>query len=54
MLILISGKDKRKRDSWEDLEVGGRIILIMILDKQDWILWAAFIWLRMGCSGGLF
>jgi hypothetical protein len=26
----------------------------MILDKQDWILWAAFIWLRMGCSGGLF
>jgi hypothetical protein len=37
----------------EDLDVGERIILKWILEKQDGVVWTGFIWLRTGTSGGL-
>jgi hypothetical protein len=36
-----------------DGKVGGRIILIWIIDKYGGVVWAAFIWLRIGTSGRL-
>jgi hypothetical protein len=36
----------------DDLDVGGRIILIWILDKMG-VLWPGCIWLRIGTGGGL-
>jgi hypothetical protein len=36
----------------EDLHVGGRIILEWILERWDEVVWAGFIWLRIGTSGG--
>jgi hypothetical protein len=36
----------------EDLSVDGRIILKWILNKYGVRVWAGFIWLRIGSSGG--
>jgi hypothetical protein len=33
--------------------VGGRIILIRIIEKYDMVVWIGFIWLRIGTSDGL-
>jgi hypothetical protein len=38
----------RERDRWEDLDVGERIILRIILGKQDGVEWT--VWLRIGVS----
>jgi hypothetical protein len=32
----------------EDVDVGGRIILKLILEKQDGVVWTGFIWIRIG------
>jgi hypothetical protein len=40
-------------DNLEDLDVDGRIVLKWILGKLVVRMWAAFIWLRIGPSGGL-
>jgi hypothetical protein len=42
-----------ERDHWEDLDVGGRIILRRILERSDGVVWTGFIWLKIGTSGGL-
>jgi hypothetical protein len=34
-------------------DVGRRIILKWILEKQDGVIWIGFIWLRVVTSGGL-
>jgi hypothetical protein len=39
-------------DCLEDLVIDGRIILQLILQKQDGKLWTGFIWLRIGTIGG--
>jgi hypothetical protein len=39
--------------NWEDKDVGGRIILNLILDKQNGVVYTGLIWLRVGTSGGL-
>jgi hypothetical protein len=36
------------------LNARGRIILKLILEKYDEVVWAGFIWLRTGTNGGLF
>jgi hypothetical protein len=41
------------RDHSEDLGVDRRIILKLILGKQDGEFWTGFIWLRIETSGGL-
>jgi hypothetical protein len=43
---------KARRDHYEDLDVGGRIILKWILERQDEMVWTGLIWLRIGTSGG--
>jgi hypothetical protein len=35
----------------EDLDVGGRIILKWILEKQDMVVWTAMVWLRIAAHG---
>jgi hypothetical protein len=63
-LIVLEKREKRKayrvlvgypegeRPS-EDLDVGGRIILRWILEKEDGALWTGSIWLTIGISGRL-
>jgi hypothetical protein len=41
------------RDNLRDLGVDGRIILKCMLKKKGVRVWAGFIWLRTGTSGGL-
>jgi hypothetical protein len=38
---------------YEDLGVGGRILLEWILERWDGVVWTGFIWLIIGTSGGL-
>jgi hypothetical protein len=45
-------ESQKERDHWEDLDVGGRIILEWILDKSDRVVWTGFIWLRIDTSAG--
>jgi hypothetical protein len=44
---------QKKRDHWEDQDVGGWTILKWILERQDGRVWIGSIWLRIGTSGGL-
>jgi hypothetical protein len=43
-------ESQKERDHWEDLDVGGWIILKWILDRM---VWTGLIWLRIGTNGGL-
>jgi hypothetical protein len=38
----------------EHPDVGGRIVLKWILEKQDGVVWTGFIWLSVATSHGLF
>jgi hypothetical protein len=51
MHSVLVGKPEGK-NHYKDLDVGGRIILRWILEKQDGVVWTGFIWLRIGTSGG--
>jgi hypothetical protein len=42
------------RNRLEDLDVNERIILKLIINKQDMKVYAGFIWPRTGPSVGLF
>jgi hypothetical protein len=46
-------KRKKERDYWEHLEIGGRIILKLIVDRKDEVAWTGFILLRIRISGGI-
>jgi hypothetical protein len=37
----------------EDQDVDGWIMLKLILERQDRVVWTGMIWLRIGISGGL-
>jgi hypothetical protein len=37
----------------EDLNVGGRRILKLILEKYDGVVWTGLIWLKIGTSRGI-
>jgi hypothetical protein len=47
-------ESQEERNHLEDLDIGGRIILKWILERQDEVVWTGLIWLRIGSSGGLF
>jgi hypothetical protein len=44
-------ESQKERDHYEELDIGGTIILTRILEKYDGVVWAEFIWLRIGTSG---
>jgi hypothetical protein len=44
---------QKKRDHWEDQDVGGWTILKGILERWDGMVWIGSIWLRIGTSGGV-
>jgi hypothetical protein len=46
-------ESQKVRDHWEDLDVGGWIILKWILEIQDGMVKIGLIWPRIGTSGGL-
>jgi hypothetical protein len=34
-------------------KIGGRIILKLILEKSDWLIWTGSFWPRIGTNEGL-
>jgi hypothetical protein len=43
-------KNQKERDQWEDLDVGGRIILKLTLERENGVVWTGLIWLRTWTS----
>jgi hypothetical protein len=50
---VFGGKARRKEIIRLDLDVGGRIILRWISEKEYGAVWNGFIWLRIRTNGGL-
>jgi hypothetical protein len=46
-------ENQKERDQYEDLNIGGRIILKCIFEKLDGMVRNGFIWLRVGTGGEL-
>jgi hypothetical protein len=46
-------ESQRKRDHYEDQDVGGWIILGWILERWDGVMWTGLVWLRIGTGGEL-
>jgi hypothetical protein len=49
----IFGRKTRRKDHFEDLGVGGRILIKWILEILDGVVWSGLLCLRIGTSGGL-
>jgi hypothetical protein len=45
--------NSKKRDHYEDVDVGASIILKRILEKENGLVQTGFIWVRMSTTGGL-
>jgi hypothetical protein len=43
----------KERRHYEDIEIGGKILLKWILEKQNGVVCNEFIWFRTGISGRL-
>jgi hypothetical protein len=50
---VLLGKSEGKRPLGKSIRTY-RIILKYNLEKEDWVLWTRFIWLRIETSGGIF
>jgi hypothetical protein len=46
-------ESQKEGDHLEDQDVGGWMILKLILEILDEMVWIELIWLRIGISGGL-
>jgi hypothetical protein len=47
-------ESQNERDHDEGLDVGGRIILNWIIEKENGVVWPGFSWVRIGARGGAF
>jgi hypothetical protein len=43
---------QKERDNYENIDVGERIILKWILEKQNVLVWTGIMWIIRGTSGG--
>jgi hypothetical protein len=43
---------QKERDQYEDLDVGGTIILKQILEKEYGVVWTVLMWLRVRPTKG--
>jgi hypothetical protein len=43
-------ESEKEREHYENLDIGGRIILKWILEKQNEVILTALIWLRIGTT----
>jgi hypothetical protein len=50
MLVGFWWKSQKERDHYEELDVGGKIILKLILEASNVMLWTGFIWFGIGTS----
>jgi hypothetical protein len=46
-------ESQNERDHYENKDIGGWIILIWILERQDGVVWIGLVWIRIGTSGEL-
>jgi hypothetical protein len=46
-------RQRNESGHYEDLDVSGRIILKLILEIQDWVVWTGLYWLRILTGGRL-
>jgi hypothetical protein len=53
MRTLFWCESQKEGDHYTDLDIGGRIILKLILEEWDAVVWTRFIWLRIGTNRGL-
>jgi hypothetical protein len=47
-------ESQEERDHLKDVDIGGRIILKRIFERQDGVVWTGQIWLRIGSTGKVF
>jgi hypothetical protein len=47
----IMGESQKERDHWEDQDASGSIILKLILERQDGIIWTRLMWIKIGTFG---
>jgi hypothetical protein len=52
MHIVMWREGQKERDQYEEISIGGRIILIWVLEKEKGVTWTGFIWLRIKISRG--
>jgi hypothetical protein len=46
-------ESQKKRDHWEEQDVGGWIMLGWILERQNGMTWIGLMWLKTGTKGGV-
>jgi hypothetical protein len=43
-------ESQKRKDHYEDIDVGLRVILKWILERYNGVVWTGFIWFRIGAS----
>jgi hypothetical protein len=52
-VLVIDGKVRGKETTRKTKNVGGWIILGLILERWDGVMWTGLVWLRIGTCGAL-